>query len=39
MCPLVCEPGCACPEGQVVKNGTKCVNETDCPRGNSSVII
>ena len=35
-CPRICRPGCACPEGQVIKDG-KCVDKTECecpPPGN-----
>ena len=29
-CPLVCQPGCACPNGMVVHEG-RCIAQTDCP--------
>ena len=36
-CLTICEPGCACPKGQVIKDG-KCVDKTECPPpGDTSV--
>ena len=37
-CPAICKPGCACPIGQVIKDGKKCVNKTECPPGDMNVI-
>ena len=31
VCSKICEPGCACPKGQVIKDGRECVNKTECP--------
>ena len=33
-CPEICKPGCACPRGQVIKDGKKCVNINKCPQGD-----
>ena len=37
-CEKTCEPGCACPKGQVIKD-RKCVDKTECPPppGDTSV--
>ena len=34
ICPLVCRSGCGCPPGTVLHEG-ECVDETECPRGES----
>ena len=39
VCPRICEPGCACPKGQVIKDGKECVNKTECPPGDINVIL
>jgi hypothetical protein len=31
-CPLICKPGCACPNGEVVKKGRKCVKPEQCSK-------
>ena len=33
ICPKICKPGCACPEGKVLKNGKECVKPEKCPKG------
>jgi hypothetical protein len=32
ICPKICKPGCACPEGKVLKNGKECVKPEKCPK-------
>ena len=38
-CPAICRPGCACPRGQVIKDGKKCVNLKECLPGDINVIL
>ena len=33
-CEKYCEPGCACPEGQVIFDRKACINKTECPQGD-----
>ena len=37
-CPRICRPGCACPEGQVIKDG-KCIDKTECPQPSNITVI
>ena len=33
-CYPICRSGCACPLGQVIKDGSKCVNKSECSPGD-----
>ena len=36
VCPLACVGGCGCPTGTVLdEEANACVNESDCPKGES----
>ena len=38
VCPKICKPGCACPEGQVIFDRKACINKTECPQGDTRLL-
>ena len=38
-CPLICKPGCACPEGYVIFDRKACVNKSECPQGDTKLML